>query len=602
MRSALAFALVLIAPASLASTITTALTGRISSGGKPVSGATVVLTSTALQHQRITRTGSYGTYWLAALPPGVYDVTFSASGLQTMTRRATIELGRVARADAVLEPSEDEEHVTSTAKTISVGDTTAITTHFSDWLLDRLPMPRNPLFTGTLVAGPSGTFMEIDSTAPLTHGPLPGEESIDQATAFRAGFPLENDVSLYPLVAARTRSGTDAWHFTLRDSITSLGWVSGLDQYDDGTAHLVEGSAGGRLIRDRLWLFAEGWSGEEATIAGDGDGYLLKLIAQIGASHNVVGTYIDLRQDYDVLSGQFNRHILALHYTGALSPRLTIEAAGNRVQERVYIRSRTSPFDRETVFAKLTYVLPTSHGDHVLTAGGSSYDVVEDYGFTAYGEDSLFVNDRWTAGRWIIEAGVRTARGLGHAGELDPRLAVVYDLRGDGRHAVHATVRRPTYEYGGPREYTLGYVAALGSSGALRADAIHTWTSLGSAVRIDLDTSFRLFDRLEAGANASHYFHDDVHYNPVGDSANAWLSVDLPFGERSASATILQRYRTSERGYEGSITSTDVGLRYRMPVGSTTLTLATDVTNAFNVINEFRQFPRALRIWLRLSL
>src|SRR5215212_10533989 len=98
-RFALA-ALVLLAPPLSAAVSTSALTGRVTSGGTAVANATVTAASARLQQPRVTVTGRRGTYWLGALPPGEYEVTFASKGMQTLTRRAVVELARIARADA----------------------------------------------------------------------------------------------------------------------------------------------------------------------------------------------------------------------------------------------------------------------------------------------------------------------------------------------------------------------------------------------------------------------------------------------------------------------------------------------------------------------
>src|SRR5579864_1462896 len=46
--------------------------------GAVVSGATVTVTNNATGIKRTTRSGSDGSYQLAALPPGTYQITFEA--------------------------------------------------------------------------------------------------------------------------------------------------------------------------------------------------------------------------------------------------------------------------------------------------------------------------------------------------------------------------------------------------------------------------------------------------------------------------------------------------------------------------------------------
>jgi len=61
--------------------------------GLPVPGATVTATSTALQGPRTAVTDSTGSYTLAALPPGNYDVKYELAGFGTVTRRNVVSLG-----------------------------------------------------------------------------------------------------------------------------------------------------------------------------------------------------------------------------------------------------------------------------------------------------------------------------------------------------------------------------------------------------------------------------------------------------------------------------------------------------------------------------
>src|SRR5688500_15318455 len=136
-----------------------ALTGRVTVGDAPAAGATVTATSRATQAVRTATTNARGTYWIGALTPGLYDITFSRAGLTSLSHPAMIELGRIARSDARREPSEDEETVMSTVTTVSVAETTAITTHFWADELDRAPLRRDVSAAATL----SPTPLEIEA-------------------------------------------------------------------------------------------------------------------------------------------------------------------------------------------------------------------------------------------------------------------------------------------------------------------------------------------------------------------------------------------------------------------------------------------------------
>jgi len=585
---------ILLAVPLIASPITSALTGRITSNGKPVAGATVMLSSDVLQHPRISRTGSYGTYWLTALPPGVYEVTFSAKGMQTITRRATIELARVSRADAVLEPSEDEENVTSTARTVSVVDTTAITTHFSDFVLDRLPVRREPDETSLLAPGAWDFHAWLDGNVYLTQTIFTGEEATEQITHLRGAGPIEDHRGFGDIAVLRTRSGGNDFFLSLRDSVTSDRWGAQGLRDRGSTEHLFEGAAGGRIVRDRLWFFAGGWTGDDLFFFAPLRGFIARLSVQLGASHNLVATTTRtrLRGGYVDPGTSLTKRVSVVQYTGALSPRLTVEATGSRMFDREHLpRFTRDRFDQEVLFAKATYVLPATRGDHVLTAGGALSGTTG--GGSSYDETVLFFNDRWAHERWVLEAGIRKQSFA--SDEYHPRFAAVYDLRGNGRHALAATYA--SYEEpveGLMREVTVGYVAALGSSGSFRADLLRLERGSQDEWGVQLDAAYRLFDRLTTGANYTYTDNSDYYGLRPAHTANGWLAIDFPVGSQVLGVSVLQRYRYNAQ--------TDLGLRYRLPVSRTMLTVAGDLTNVFNDTNRDAWIGRALRLWVRLRL
>src|SRR4051812_47544056 len=68
--------------------------------GQSVPGATVTISSPALQGQRTTTSDTEGVYVFRALPPGSYTVNFSLTGFATVDRRTDVPLGGVAVLDA----------------------------------------------------------------------------------------------------------------------------------------------------------------------------------------------------------------------------------------------------------------------------------------------------------------------------------------------------------------------------------------------------------------------------------------------------------------------------------------------------------------------
>jgi Carboxypeptidase regulatory-like domain len=550
--------LLLFAPHVFAAVSTSALTGRVTSAGKPVANATVTATSPALQAPRVTTTGASGTYWLGALPPGQYDVTFAHAGLQSLTRRAVVELARIARADAQLEPSEDEESVTSTATTISVVHDTALSTHRNAKQLDQLPVPID--YTTVLYLDP-----DRYPNAPTFHddGGAIQSETIDEMTFIRAVTPLElARTGSATAVVARTRTGGEEFSFSARDTITN------------GGNHYGEVASGGRIIPDRLWFFGAGWDGKRVDrFPFDERGFELKLTAQLDERQNLTATHTDS------FAG-----LTSIDHVAQWTPRVLTEISATHAQG----------FDQNIGSAKTSFVA----GDHVLSAG------IE--GSSGYADThAFFVNDRLWHDRWLLNSAVRYGRfhGLGDSSAgpaadgdgFSSQVAGAYDLRGRGRNAITASATRYAF-YGNHNldEFTVGYVMALGSTGSARFDVIHDdYEGQTSRTRFQLDSNYRLFDRFEAGLNYT-YTRSDFDY--LANTGNAWLSADMPMGDQTFGVMIAYRYGFSPFVLfaQNSPYAVDLALRYTIPVKRIAMTVAADAQSVLN--------NRIVRGWIRLRL
>lgn len=521
MRFLRALAVLWVALPTLASMTTTALTGRVVIGNAPGAGVTVSVTSAVLQGERSTLTNGRGRYWLDALPPGTYDVTFSKPGHTTLTKRAIIELARVARADAKLEPNEDEESVTSTASTLTVAETTAITSSLTREALQRLPVESTP-------AGAIALFLPRAENAALDDAPLHdanfGEELLDEVTIVHAGAAAEIDRSRGGLIAARTRSGSEEFSASLRDTVAN-------------SSNFVEGTAGGRFVPEKLWFFASAWNGDDSwRRVHDARGFFAKLSAQPAAAHHIEASHLDANED-----------VTTLHYTGIFGTNTSVQALASRLESADTLSLRASH----------------GFGGHVLSAGASRFEK----------DDAFFVNDRWSAGHWTLNGGLRH-----EDDELAPRAAVAYDLHGDGRRAFFATWG----EYERRDITSAGFATAIGVAGSARIDAIRR-EDFEDELR--LSARYRLFDRFEAGGTFTHAENDE---------GTAWLGAEFPIGEHELGVSLLERYAS-----EGDL-STDLAVRYAMPFRRVRLTFASDATNILD--RDEVGTPRAVRFWIRAKL
>src|SRR5262245_16767955 len=97
---------------------TGAISGKVTaSDGSVLPGVTVEARSDVLPGPRTTVTTSNGEYRLPALPPGAYTLTFNLSGMQSVTRKALVQLAQDTVADATLGVANVSESVTVTAET-----------------------------------------------------------------------------------------------------------------------------------------------------------------------------------------------------------------------------------------------------------------------------------------------------------------------------------------------------------------------------------------------------------------------------------------------------------------------------------------------------
>ena len=92
------------------------ISGKITdTNGGVLPGVTVEARSNTLPGPRATTSGGSGEFRLPALPPGEYTVTFTLSGMQTVTRKATVQLSQETALDARLGVAGLTQAVTVTA-------------------------------------------------------------------------------------------------------------------------------------------------------------------------------------------------------------------------------------------------------------------------------------------------------------------------------------------------------------------------------------------------------------------------------------------------------------------------------------------------------
>lgn len=389
--------LFLLAAAGAFAQTTASLTGTVRSGGSALPGVLVTISSPALQGIRMTVTGEGGGYNFPALPPGEYTVRFELEGMQAMTRNVHVGLAQTARADADLRVSAVAEAITVTATAPAAIETTEITTNIPAQLLDELPVQRNILAAVSLTAGVAPGLagradnanlgFSISGAASsdslfLVNGVVVGEnlrgqphnlfieDAVQETTIMTGGVSAEYGRFTGGVVNTITKSGGNEFSGSLRDSFTNPRWTAKAPNQTtenaDVLSEVYEATLGGFILRDRLWFFAAGRMTEadqqffttltnipftrlreETRLEG-------KLTGQITARHNLVGSYLDIKDDltndfqFNIMdtSSLINRSLpnslLAVHYNGILTNNLLVEA--NYSKKKFAFVGSGSPF------------------------------------------------------------------------------------------------------------------------------------------------------------------------------------------------------------------------------------------------------------------
>jgi outer membrane receptor protein involved in Fe transport len=567
---------VLLTSAVFGQGTTSTLSGTVTdSSGAALPGVTVTVTSPALQGERTATTGDAGTYLFPSLPPGAYTVTFDLSGMQKITQKMTLSLAQAGRADAQLKVSAVTEAITVTATAPAVLESPGVSTNFTNEMISKLPVARNIRDTTLLAPGvnPNGVNRQITINGGpsydnifLVNGVVVNEnlrgqphnlfieDAIAETTVITTGISAEYGRFTGGVVSTLTKSGGNDFSGTFRDSFTNSNWTDtpeypGATAGVDKTNQVYEATFGGRIIRDRLWFFGAGRKAKTSTSrvtfqtgipynnAFDEKRYEGKLTAQITPKHNLIGSYLDVKNTelnnattplYDldglVPSRELPNSLQSVNYNGILTSSLVAEAqwshkkfafinSGGRSTDRIigtWVQDSVSGgFSHAAVFCgvctpeernsggeggKLTYFLSTkSMGSHSIAVGGdrfqeerivnnhqsgSDFVVVgrvvvsgtQDYprfdnsttltwqpillnsDGTDLSSDAYFINDKWDFNNhFSFNLGARYDKN--HAvnadGELisddsnySPRLGLIYDVRGDGRHRVTANFAR----------------------------------------------------------------------------------------------------------------------------------------------------------------
>ncbi len=280
-RCTLAF-LILVAASPLLAQQTGAIRGKVTTtDGATLPGVTVSARSDVLPQPRETVTGANGEYLLPALQPGTYSVEFALSGMQTVTRKAVVQLSQQTPLDVTLGIGISEE-ITVTAETSVVDkDSATIASAISSEQIVGLPVGQEyrdlqKLIPGVQVSqdttrGPSAggngqdnvyLFDGVNVTLPLfgTLSAEPASHDIAQVTVIKAGArAVDFDRSGGFSMDSVSKSGTAQYHgmlsYQLQDNSMSADVESGSPSRYEQDRTWLTANLGGPILKDRLYFY-----------------------------------------------------------------------------------------------------------------------------------------------------------------------------------------------------------------------------------------------------------------------------------------------------------------------------------------------------------
>jgi Carboxypeptidase regulatory-like domain/TonB-dependent Receptor Plug Domain len=281
-RTLLFLCLLTLAAGSVLAQQTGSISGKVTSDGAPLPGVTVDARSNVLPQARTTVTGANGEYQLPQLIPGTYTLTFTLSGMQTVTRRAEVLLSQVTSADITMGVAGISESITVTAEASLVNkSSTQIESGLSQKEIQALPVSQNygdlqKLIPGVMYsqdtfrgpsAGASGQdnvylFDGVNITMPL-FGILnaqPNTHDIAQVSVIKGGAKAtEFDRAGGFLIDSVSKSGTNRFSGEVGYQVLKHGFVAN----QVGTQSLTYAqdrdwstvNLGGPILSDRLFFY-----------------------------------------------------------------------------------------------------------------------------------------------------------------------------------------------------------------------------------------------------------------------------------------------------------------------------------------------------------
>ncbi len=249
----------------------------------PLPGVTISAASAALQGVRTVVTSEFGDFIIPFLPAGDYTLTFELQGFATLKQSVNLKMADTLPVNVRLLLASVTETVTVSGSSTDTAMTPTVATTLTSSTVERIPIGRT-IEAATLLApgatdnGPRGNIMIAGALSydnvNLINGvnvnenlrgqaqPLYVEDAIQETKVSSGNISAEYGRFQGGVINMLTKSGGNAFSGSFRTTFNNDAWGSTTpypgDVNLDSVVPTYEATAGGRILRDRLWFFTAG--------------------------------------------------------------------------------------------------------------------------------------------------------------------------------------------------------------------------------------------------------------------------------------------------------------------------------------------------------
>jgi len=252
-----------------------AVYGRVvDAAGAPVAGVAVTARSADLIRTTRIVTSSGGRYAFNTLPPGAYVIAFAREGFVPVQRTLSLSAGESVLVHIVLNAEQGTRAVVVDRDQLVFPPSWATTLESRYTSFDVLPVSGTlrtsiALVVDAATTRPGDGLFLLDGL-PLRHGwgftpelsfVGPGPETLQESTVLPGRLTAEYGRTQSTSLAGVTASGTNRWALGFRTTLGSADInrdIPSLARETDDPASSAEVTAGGPIVRERMWLFASG--------------------------------------------------------------------------------------------------------------------------------------------------------------------------------------------------------------------------------------------------------------------------------------------------------------------------------------------------------